>query len=103
MHNAPAGQKQMHVRIQMKKIKVSENALSKRRHEEALAELINRRKQTGHKVKPIMPVTRASKGASAGVKTSNKYMQDFQKMKQSFVTRRTAGMIRVKPCLASAS
>lgn len=88
----PAGKKNLRVRVQTKKIRTKESNLSKRRHEEALAELKKRKADSTKRVhggrNSRLPPVQAKKGASAGVKTNNKYLQDFQKMKQSNARRR---------------
>lgn len=85
-HLAPAGKKNLKARVQLKKIRVKEHELSKRRHEDALSELQKRRHDNQKHSRPLPPV--AKKGASAGVKTNNKYMQDFQKLKQGHAKKR---------------
>ena len=86
-HIAPAGKKSLRVRVQNKKARLKESELSKQRHNEALEELKKRQVNKGGK-KPQQLPTIARKGASSGVKSNNKYMQDFQKMKQGYVKKR---------------
>jgi hypothetical protein len=87
----PAGKRNLHVRVQTKKIRTKEATVGKKRHEDALAEL-KRRKADSAAKKPSngsrLPRVQAKKGASAGVKTNNKYLQDFQKMKNNNAKRR---------------
>lgn len=88
----PAGKKNLRVRVQTKKIRTKETNLSKRRHEEALAELKRRKADSIKKVNGTrnsrLPPVQAKKGASSGVKTNNKYLADFQKLKENNARRR---------------
>jgi hypothetical protein len=81
---APAGKKNLKARVQAKKLRTKESHLSKKRHDDALAELKKRKADATKRSAKLPPIT-AKKGASAGIKTNNKYLQDFQKMKQNRV------------------
>ena len=89
---APPGQKNLRNRVQNKKGRAKEEAAGARRHEEAMRELNKRRneqqiqKRAPRHVAGLM----APKGASAGVRSKNKHLQDFEKLKSGFKKRRGA-------------
>jgi hypothetical protein len=80
---ASMGQKSMIDRVQRRKQNMKQDSLAKRKHEEALTEM-NRRKQLGPVKKVGPPQTKLSRGAGAGIKTTNRHLADFQNMKNQF-------------------
>jgi len=89
---APPGQKNLRSRVQNKKSRVREEAAGARRHDEAMRELNKRRNEQQIQKRPPRQVAglMGGKGASAGVKTKNKHLQDFEKLKSGFKKRRGA-------------
>jgi len=85
LSQASNGQKNLRSRIQAKKVRGKEQTVGRQRHEEAMGEL-NRRKQELNRRQQQPPV-RATKGASAGVKSSNRHMQDFNNIKKGYQKR----------------
>lgn len=65
-----------------------------------MKEILRRREeqQQGRKKPPAGPVATAGKGASAGVKSKNKYMQDFEKAKAGFKKKKGI-ILRSLSCL----
>lgn len=86
---ASAGQKALRGRVQERKLRQNEVQLGEQRHREAMSDIARRRleRQT-KKIRSSRAAytgytnAMASKGASSGVKTNNKYLQDFQQIKQ---------------------
>ena len=89
---ASAGQKVLRSRVQGKKAKGQELLAGQRRHEAAMNEM-KRRKEEASRRKPKEVQTRANIGASAGIKTKNRHMADFQNMKDGF-NRRKEDLLR---------
>jgi hypothetical protein len=87
LHDASAGQKNMRTRVQVKKNRMKEDALGTRKHEQALAELNRRRNEQQIQKRPPRSIGVASKGAAAGVKTSNRHLNDFNKTKDQMKSR----------------
>lgn len=85
---ASSGQKALRDRIQAKKSRGRDQSLGRQRHEEAMGEL-NRRKQELNRrsQRAAPPTVRATKGASAGVSTGNRHLQEFNNMKKGFQKR----------------
>jgi hypothetical protein len=82
---ASAGQKALKSRIQAKKGRMNEIVSGKRRHEEAMAELARRRAaQSKRKTTGPGPGI----GISAGIKTKNKHMAEFQSLKDGHNKRK---------------
>ena len=94
---ASQGQKTLRTRVMAKKIRGKEQTVGRQRHEEAMTELQRRKHALNTKRVPGAnnknagaPVAggRASKGASAGVHTKNKHLQEFNNMKAGFSKRK---------------
>lgn len=90
---ATAGQKNLKSRVQTKKSNAKDKAAGIRRHEEAMKELARRREEQaaaggrGRGGRP--PVgSKATIGVSAGIKTKNKHLSDFQNMRDGFSKRK---------------
>ena len=98
LEQATPGQKSMRNRIQAKKAKVREALVSNKRHTDAMSELTRRRREQGAREKGKLQAsrinnrnqgaTRATKGASAGIRTKNKHLADFQRAKGAHQRRR---------------
>ena len=103
LSQASNGQKNLRSRVVAKKSRAKEQSTGQRRHEEAMMEMqkrknaLNNRKNTGNTGGKLPNIknsrapgasTRAVKGASAGIKTKNKHMQDFNNMKRDHGKRR---------------
>jgi len=97
LHDATPGQKAMRGRLQARKAKAREAAAGVQRHQQAMDELARRKrdqgsrakaKQWGNRINSNKTSSRATKGASAGIKTKNKHMQDFQRAKNAHAKRR---------------
>lgn len=83
---APAGQKNLRSRIQTKKQRAKEDSLGAKRHDDAMKEIAKRRLEQvsmGKKKKVGGPpaVQFPGKGASAGIKTKNKHLAEFEQVK----------------------
>lgn len=87
---APAGQRALRNRIDAKKTRMKEAVLGARRHEDAMKEIIRRRHELQQRpqlsTKPSG--TRTTRGASSGVRSNNKYMRDFEKLKSGYERKR---------------
>ena len=88
MAAASEGQKNLRNRLQSKKSRLNEQSNGVQRHYAALNEMKNR------KTNNLVPIGKSMnmigrnrggeigyKGAASGIKTNNKYMQDFEKLK----------------------
>lgn len=93
---APAGQKNLRNRVNIRKTREKELNVGSKRHDEAMKELLKRRneqqlpgkKKTASASASINAVVRVSKGASAGVKTKNKHLQEFENIKSGHQRRK---------------
>ena len=88
---APPGQKALRGRLQNKKSRVKEAAVGSRRHEEAMRELNRRRNEQQIQKRPPRQVAGLMgnhRGAGSGIKTKNKHLQDFEKLKTGLKKRR---------------
>jgi len=93
---APPGQKALRGRLQNKKGRVKEVAVGSRRHEEAMRELNRRRNEQQIQKRPPRQVAGLMgnhRGAGAGIKTKNKHLHDFEKLKTGFKKRRGASSL----------
>lgn len=88
---APAGKKKLLNRVQQKKKRLQEDALGAKRHEEALQEILKRKKEIRYRKPFAVNEMRSMKGASAGIRSNNKYLQDFQ-MQKSQIRRQRGKM-----------
>ena len=86
LHEATAGQKSLRGRVQAKKGRLAEKVSGIKRHEEALNEL-NKRRNEQQIQKRAPRSMHASKGASAGIKSKNIHLNEFQKTKDQFRNR----------------
>jgi hypothetical protein len=90
---APPGVKSLKSRIQIKKGRQKEQIMGAKKHEEAMREMAKRKaEQLGRGVRRN-PTSHAksslpAKGAAAGIRTKNKHLQEFQKMKSGFDKRK---------------
>lgn len=85
------GKKNLRARVQQKKGRAKEQQQGARRHEEALQELNKRRNEQQIQKRPPRQhagLMGTHKGASAGVRSKNKHLQDFEKLKQGFKRRK---------------
>lgn len=96
---APAGQKEMRSRMQSKRARGKEQAAGGRRHDEAMKELNRRRNEQQIQKRPPRGIAAAAlnRGAAAGIKSKNKHLQDFEKLKSGFKKRRGAEIFRPPP------
>jgi hypothetical protein len=85
---APAGVKNLRSRVQDKKARTKEQMIGQKRHEEAMKEMVRRKREQMTKKTGInaaaqnsKKVTMPARGIAAGVRTQNKHMQEFEKMK----------------------
>jgi len=87
---APPGQKVLRGRLQAKKARGKEAMAANRRHQEAMDELARRKREQGSRQKGKQWASRiaAQKGASAGIKTNNRHLAEFQSAKKGFTKRR---------------
>ena len=85
-----AGKKAIRSRVVAKKERVKETLMGAQKHEVALKELNKRRHDQLNKKRATRPtgVQVAAKGISTGVKSKNKHMQDFEKMKSGHKKRK---------------
>lgn len=88
LSQATSGQKSLRSRVLAKKTRGKEQTVGRQRHEEAMAELQRRKQQLNSRKN--QPSARAAKGASAGIHTKNKHMQEFNNMKAGFNKRKEA-------------
>ncbi len=86
LHDASAGQKGVRTRVQAKVGRMKDINSGNRKHQEALNEL-NRRRNEQQIQKRGGRSAMASKGASAGVRSNNRHMNDFQKTKNNLQKR----------------
>ena len=86
---APAGEKNMRNRVQAKKGRIKEQQIAAKKHEEAMKELARRKKEAGRSA--ANPISRKAappmKGISSGVRSKNKHLQEFERMKQGHKMR----------------
>lgn len=87
---APAGVKNLKQRVNDRKGRQKEQMIGQKRHEDAMREMAKRKAEQLQKKTGINAAARNTKrttaparGAAAGVKTNNKYMQEFNKMKNA--------------------
>jgi len=87
---APEGQKALRNRVVTKRERAKEVAAGNRRHEEALRELNQRRAEGLARSKPLAgPGGRPPpKGASSGVRSKNRHMQEFNDIKNNHRKRK---------------
>lgn len=87
---APAGQKQLRNRMQNKRARGKEQTQGAKRHDEAMKELNRRRNEQQIQKRPPRGVAAAAanKGAAAGIRSKNKHLQNFEKLKSGFQKRR---------------
>lgn len=90
---APAGVKSLKSRVQIKKVRQKEMAIGARKHEEAMKEMNRRKaeqlqKKTGNAPPARRQVAAPAKGIASGIKTKNKHLQEFQKMKSGYEKRK---------------
>lgn len=91
LHDATPGQKAMRARLQARKAKQKEATAGSRRHNEAMEELGRRKREQGSRAKARVNanrIQRTTRGASSGVKTTNRHLADFQKAKNGFAKKR---------------
>jgi hypothetical protein len=95
---APSGVKSLKSRIQIKKGRQKEQLMGAKKHEEAMREMAKRKaEQLGRGIRRN-PASQArsslpAKGAAAGIRTKNKHLQEFQKMKSGFDKRKGGTLI----------
>ena len=79
----------MRNRMQAKKGRIKEQQIAAKKHEEAMRELARRKKETGRAA--AVPMSRKAvppvKGISAGVRSKNKHLQEFERMKMGHKKR----------------
>lgn len=86
---ASQGQKNLRGRVQDKKSKLRDQVAGNRRHEEAMKELARRRAEQVAKIKAGKPqLVRATVGVSAGIRTKNKHLSEFQNIKDGYLKRK---------------
>lgn len=85
---ATSGQKNLRERVRVKKTRQLENINSHRKHEEALQELSKRRTEQNQRMKEKRTNVIQGIGASSGRKFKNKYLEDFQKIKNEHRNKR---------------
>ena len=81
---ASSGQKNLRSRINQKKLRAKETSAGAKRHEEAMNEIIKRRHEMMRRPDAKAKTVHVTKGASAGIKTKNKHLQEFEQMKAGF-------------------
>ena len=86
-HDATAGQRALKGRVQAKKASMADKRNGLRRHEEALGELNRRRNEQQIQKRAPRSMRAPAKGASAGIKSKNSHMNDFNKTKDQFKNR----------------
>ncbi len=83
---ASQGQKNLRGRVQNKKGREVEKMMGAKKHEEAMREMARRKtEQSSRKIAAARSngrVQMPNRGIAAGVKSKNKHMQDFEKLKQ---------------------
>lgn len=85
---ASAGKLNIRNRVVAKKTRLQEQQMGNKKHEMAMKEIQRRRADVkNQKRKPVASVV-PGKGASSGIKTNNKYMQQFVKDKSANEKRR---------------
>eukprot|EP00605_Chrysophyceae_sp_TOSAG23-4_P001492 GSChrysophyteH1.ASY1.ANO1.1633.1 assembled CDS len=89
LHDASNGQKSLRGRIQAKKSRIRDVREGNKRHNEALGELNRRRNEQQIQKRPPRSMM-ATKGASAGVRSNNRHLNDFQKTKNQLQKRTVA-------------
>jgi hypothetical protein len=107
---APAGQKNLRERMNTRKMRDKEKSVGVLKHEEALREMAKRKSNQSFQVKNgqinnnnrmnnpglnrvktnAQSVSAVNKGASSGLKTKNKYLQDFEKLKAGYSNKKSA-------------
>jgi hypothetical protein len=91
LHDASAGQKGLRSRVQSKKGRQNDVKLGLKKHQEALSELNRRRNEQQIQRRPARGAAALAagtgKGASSGMKSSNRHLNDFQKTKQNLQKR----------------
>lgn len=89
LSQASSGQKNLRSRIQAKKVRGKEQTMGQQRHEEAMNELNRRKQELNRRARPNPAAVsvRATKGASAGVHSKNRHMQEFNNIKKGFQKR----------------
>jgi hypothetical protein len=90
---APAGVKNLKARVQNKKVREKEQMIGQKRHEEAMKEMAKRKqeqmqKKLGASSAARNKVQAPSKGIASGVRTKNKHLQEFEKMKSGHNKRK---------------
>jgi hypothetical protein len=93
---ASDGQKNMRERIQMKKGRLKEQQMGAKKHEEAMRELARRKKEQSSANRPMPPLNNnsrmaggaPSKGISAGIRSKNKHLQEFEMIKAGHKKRK---------------
>ena len=88
---ASSGQKSLRNRVLAKKERGKVQSVGERKHEEAMLELQRRKQQMGRKAPASNPM-RAAKGASSGIHSKNRHLQDFESMKSGFDKRKGKGI-----------
>ena len=85
---APAGQKALRQRLQLKKERAKVMAAGARKHEQALQQMNQRRAEQLTKARPAPVAYRTNQGVSSGIKTRNKHLQEFENIKKSYGKRK---------------
>jgi len=99
MNDSSTGQKVLRGRLQAKKAREKETQAGQNRHNEAMEELARRKRELGSRAKSKMwaekvQATRAkaTKGASAGIKSNNRHTNQFLNEKKALEARRDKKM-----------
>lgn len=85
---APAGVKSLRTRINIKKGRQKEQMIGAKKHEDAMREMAKRKAEQLGKKTGNNRLSAPAKGIAAGIKTKNKHLQEFQKMKSGFNKRK---------------
>jgi hypothetical protein len=97
---APGGKKSLMNRVQQRKKRLKEDVIGAKKHEEALQEILKRKKEVRYRkpTETLEPV-RSMKGASAGIRTSNKYVRDFQNQRNQIIRKQQGKHACITPLL----
>ncbi len=90
---APAGVKNLKNRVQDRKAREKEQMIGHKKHEEAMKEMQRRKQEQMQKKIGVQAAAKnatkaPAKGMGAGIRTKNKHMQEFEKMKSGNNKRR---------------
>lgn len=100
---APAGVKNLKSRVQTKKVREKEQMIGQKRHEEAMKEMARRKqeqmqKKLGASAAAKNKVQAPAKGMASGVRSKNKHMQEFEKMKTGHNKRKGTTFFYFSEC-----